>query len=282
MRIALVTCERPSERDEDVDFLAPALRRKGAEVETPAWADPRIDWGSFDLLKLSSPWDYHERPDEFRSWLRSVARSSNLQNPLPIVEWNLDKRYLRELDAGGVATIPTVWSEPGGEGAAVEELDRLGWERIVIKPVVDLNAMNLVRVPAELAGPMLERYERSVLLQPYLPSLEGAGELSLVFIAGSFSHALRKLPARGDFRVQPIYGGTHEPAEPTSSEREIAERAVALGPGDPLYARVDIVAGDAGQALVIELELIEPSLYLDVSPPAANRLADEMLARARR
>lgn len=280
MRMALVTCERPSERDEDVDFLAPALRRKGVEVETPAWSDPRVEWGSFGLVKLNSPWDYHERPDAFRSWLRAAARASNLQNPLPIVEWNLDKRYLRELDAGGVATIPTVWSEPGGEGAAVEELDRLGWEQVVIKPVVDLNAMNLVRVPAELAGPMLERYGRPVLLQPYLPSLEGAGELSLVFIAGSFSHALRKLPARGDFRVQPMYGGTHEPAEPSAAELEIAERAVALGPGDPLYARVDLVAGDAGQALVIELELIEPSLYLDVSPPAANRLADEMLARA--
>jgi len=119
MRMALVTCERPSERDEDVDFLAPALRRSGVDVETPAWSDPRVDWSGFDLVKLSSPWDYHERPDQFAAWLRAAAKASNLQNPLAIVEWNLDKRYLRELDRAGVPTIATVWSEPGAEDAAI-------------------------------------------------------------------------------------------------------------------------------------------------------------------
>lgn len=280
MRMALVTCERPSERDEDVDFLAPALRRKGVDVETPAWSDERVDWRSFDLVKLSSPWDYHERPKDFQRWLKAVAKASNLQNPLPVVEWNFDKRYLRELDEGGVATIQTVWSEPGGEAKAIAELERLGWEQVIIKPVVDLSAMNLVRVPMDMAGRMLENFDRPVLMQPYLDSIEGAGELSLVFVAGEYSHSLRKVPARGDFRVQPIYGGTHTPAEPTADERRIAERAVALAPGDPMYSRVDIVADGEGNPLVIELELIEPSLYLDVHPPAAVRLADEMLARA--
>lgn len=280
MRMALVTCERPMERDEDVDFLAPALRRKGVEVTTPAWSDAKEDWRSYDLVKLSSPWDYHERPGDFRRWLRKTAKVTNLQNPLPMVEWNLDKRYLRELDAGGVATIPTVWSEPGGEGTAEEELDRLGWEVVVIKPVVDLGAMNLVRVPAELAGQMLENFDRPVLMQPYLESVESAGELSLVFVAGEYSHALRKIPARGDFRVQPLYGGTHEAVEASAEELGIAQRAVALAPGDPMYARVDMVASESGAPLVIELELIEPSLYLDIAPPTAVALADEMLARA--
>lgn len=282
MRMALVTCERPMERDEDAEFLRPALRRKGVEVETPAWSDERVDWSGYDLVKLSTTWDYHERPDDFRAWLQTVADASNLQNPLPIVEWNFDKRYLRELDAGGVATIPTVWSEPGGERAAVAELERLGWKQLVIKPVVDLGAMNLVRVPAELAGQMLERYERPVLVQPYLDSVESAGELSLVFVAGELTHSLRKVPARGDFRVQPLYGGTHTAVEASAEEIAAAERAVALAPGEPLYARVDIITTGGGHPLVIELELIEPSLYLDVHPPAALALADEMLARVAR
>ena len=278
MRMALVTCERPKERDDDADFLGPALERKGVDVETPAWSDPRVDWSGFDLVRLSSPWDYHERPDDFLKWLRKTARATNLQNPLPILEWNFDKRYLRALDEGGVSTIPTVWSEPGGEATAVAELERLGWEQVIIKPVVDLGAMNLVRIPVELAGRMLERFDRPVLVQPYLGSIEGAGELSVVFVGGEYSHSLRKVPARGDFRVQPMYGGTHGAVEPSREERDIADRALALAPGEPLYARVDMVADDDENPLVIELELIEPSLYLDVHPPAAVRLADEMLA----
>lgn len=278
--MALVTCERPIERDEDLDFLAPALRRQGVEVETPAWSDPRVGWDGFDLVKLNSPWDYHERPEEFSGWLRRVARASRLQNPLPIVEWNFDKRYLRELDRAGIPTIATVWSEPGEEESAVAELERLGWEQVVIKPVIDASAMNLVRIPAALAPRMLERFDRPVLLQPYLPSVAATGELSLVYLDGTYSHALRKSPATGDFRVQPIYGGTHEAAEPSTRERSIADAAVAASPGSPLYARVDLVASDAGDPLVIELELIEPSLYLDVAPRGADVLAKAMLSRA--
>ncbi len=280
MRMALVSCERPKERDEDADFLVPALRRKGVAVELPAWSAAGIDWSGYDLVKLSTPWDYHERPAEFRAWLRAVAAASNLQNPLPIVEWNLDKRYLRELDDGGAATIPTIWSQPGDEDAALAELERRGWERVVIKPVIDLNAMNLVRIPAELTGRMLASYDRPVLIQPYLESIESAGELSFVYIAGELSHALRKLPARGDFRIQPLYGGTHARIEPSAEQAAAAERAVALAPGEPLYARVDLISGADGRPLVTELELIEPALYLDVHPPAAVTLAAAMLARA--
>src|SRR3954471_23145300 len=162
MRMALVTCERPTEHDDDIDFLAPALRRQGVEVETPPWSDPRVDWSGYDLVRLSSPWDYHERPDDFRSWLAAVAAVTNLQNPLPILEWNFDKRYLRELADAGVPTVPTVWSEPGGEVGALRRVAELGWERLVIKPAVDLGAMNLVRVEAEMAERMLARYERPV------------------------------------------------------------------------------------------------------------------------
>jgi len=280
MRIALVTCERPIERDEDIDFLVPALLGSGIEVYTPGWSDPAVDWGSYRLAMLSSTWDYHERPEEFRRWLRGAAAATRLRNPLELVEWNLDKRYLRELAAAGVPTIPTVWCEPGGEVAAFEEVVRLGWRDVVVKPVIDLGARNLVRIDAELVPAMLERFAVPTMLQPFLPSVVEEGELSLVYIGGQLSHALRKQPARGDFRVQPQYGGTHVRTDPSPEATDIASRAIAAAPGSPLYARVDLLADSRGALAVIELELIEPALYLDAEPASARTLARALLAEA--
>lgn len=281
MRIALVTCERPIERDQDVDFLAPALRRRGAEVEAPAWSDPAVDWAAFDLAMPSSTWDYHEREDEFRRWLRAVEGATCLVNPLELAEWNLDKRYLLELEAAGVPTISTVWVDPEATAEAAVEIGARRWETVVIKPVVDLGARNLTRVDAAQVERMLGAYEVATMAQPYLPSVAEEGELSLVYVDGELTHSLRKLPARGDFRVHPDYGGTHAAAAADDRAREVAAAAVAAAPGDPLYARVDIVAAESGPA-VIELELVEPALYLDVAPSVAERLADALLAAARR
>lgn len=277
MRIAFVTCERPIERDVDLDFLVPAMKRRGADVEVPGWSDPGVDWGGFDMAMLSSTWDYYERQDEFRDWLSAAAASTRLVNPLPIVEWNLDKRYLIELEAAGVPTIPTVWVEPGGEAEAAAEIGELGWETIVLKPVIDLGARNLVRVGAAHVEQMLAAFDVATMAQPYLPSVATEGELSLVYVGGKLTHSLRKLPARGDFRVQPQYGGTHEYEEFGSVVREIAAAAVGVSPEVPLYARVDVVGTESGPA-VIELELIEPALYLDTAPEAAETIADALLA----
>jgi glutathione synthase/RimK-type ligase-like ATP-grasp enzyme len=279
MRIAFVTCERPIERDVDLDFLVPAVKRRDVSVETPGWSDPAVDWDSFDLAMLSSTWDYFERQDEFREWTRSVAARTKLINPLDIVEWNLDKRYLLELEAAGVPTIPTVWIEPGGTAEGAAEIAELGWETVVIKPVIDLGARNLVRVGAEHVEQMLGAFDVATMAQPYLPSVASEGELSLVYVRGELTHSLRKVPARGDFRVQPQYGGTHEAEELGAVVREIAAGAVAVAPSQPLYARVDVVGTDDGPA-VIELELIEPALYLDVAPAAAETIADALLATA--
>jgi Prokaryotic glutathione synthetase, ATP-grasp domain len=277
LRVAVVTCERPIERDHDLDFLGPALRRREVEVDAPAWSDPAVDWSSYELAVLSSTWDYFERQDEFRAWLRAVDEATTLVNPLPIVEWNLDKRYLIELEAAGIPAIPTVWVEPGGEPEAAVEIEELGWEQVVIKPVIDLGARNLVRVPADLVPEMLSRFDVATMAQPYLPSVATEGEISLVYFRGELSHSLRKVPARGDFRVQPQYGGTHEAGDFGTVIREISEAAVAVSPAVPAYARVDLVGTDEGPA-VIELELIEPALYLDSDARGAERFADALLA----
>ena len=281
MRIALVTCERPIERDQDLDFLGPALRRKGVEIETPAWTDPKVDWSSFDLAMVSSTWDYCERLDEFRSWLRTTDQATALVNPAALLEWNLDKRYLLELEAAGVPTIPTVWIEPADAAEAAAEIGELGWEDVVIKPVIDQGARNLVRVPADLVEEMLARYDVATMAQPYLPSVAAEGEVSIVHLGGGLSHSLRRRPARGDFRVQPQYGGTHESEQIGAAIRELAERAYAIAPVEPLYARIDVV-GTAEAAAVIGIELIEPALYLDTDPGSAVVLADALLAATAR
>ena len=280
MKIALVTCERPIEHDDDIDFLAPALIRRGIEVETPGWSSAKVDWGSFDVAMLSSTWDYGDRQPEFRRWLKKAAKATRLRNPLEVVEWNFDKRYLRELAEAEVPTIPTVWSGPGEEERAAAEIERLGWDDVIIKPVVDLGALNLVRVPSEHVLAMLGRYDVAVMAQPFLPEVAGEGELSLVYIAGELSHGVRKMPARGDFRVQPQYGGTHEAVQPSGEATAIAEAALAAAPGDPLYARIDLLRDKSGRLALIELELIEPALYLDVRPASAEVLVKALLAAA--
>ena len=280
MRIALVTCERPVEHDDDIDFLAPALIRRGVEVETPGWSSTKVDWASYDLAMLSSTWDYGDRQPEFRRWLKTAAKATRLRNPLDIVEWNFDKRYLRELAGAEVPTIPTVWSEPGEEERAAAEIERLGWDDIVIKPAIDLGARNLVRIPSEHLLAMLGRYEVPVMAQPFLADVSAEGELSLVYLAGELSHGVRKLPARGDFRVQPQYGGTHEAIRPSEEAVRIAGQALDAAPGDPLYARVDLLRDGSGALALIELELIEPALYLDINPAAADALAKALLAAA--
>jgi glutathione synthase/RimK-type ligase-like ATP-grasp enzyme len=176
-----------------------------------------------------------------------------------------------------VPTIPTVWTEPGGVAESAAEIAELGWETVVIKPVIDRGARNLVRVETDLVEQMLGAFDVPTMAQPYLPSVAAEGELSLVYVGGELTHSLRKLPARGDFRVQPQYGGTHEAEVFGSVIREIASGAMAVAPTEPLYARVDVVGADDGPA-VIELELIEPALYIDIAPPTAERVADALLA----
>lgn len=280
MRIALVTCERPTERDTNFDFIAAALRRRGAAAEAPKWTDPGVDWSGFDLVAISSTWDYHTQPDRFRQWLAEVDAASRLRNPRDLVEWNMDKRYLSELETAGVPTIPTIWTQPGEEDSAVAAIADSGWDRVVIKPVIDLGAERLARVESTLAPRILAAMDQPGMVQPYLGSLEREGEISLVFVAGELLHGLRKLPERGDFRVQPQYGGTHEAIEPDPAAIEIARAAIAAAPAEPLHARVDLVRDDAGGLRLIELELIEPNLYIDVAPAGAERIARALLAAA--
>jgi glutathione synthase/RimK-type ligase-like ATP-grasp enzyme len=280
-RIAIATCAGYPDLKVDDDLLREALRERGIEAVSVVWDEVQTDWGGFYLCLVRSTWDYHEKYPEFLTWTRQVEAASALRNPADLIAWNSDKRYLRELAEAGVPTVPTLWVGRGSELDLADELAARGWEEAVVKPVVDLGAKNLHRVRAgkaeEALTAVLTRQE--AMVQPFLPSLEAEGELSLVYIAGNFSHAVRKRPAVGDFRVQSIWGGTVAPAKPEASHVELAERALAQLDEAPLYARVDLVTDLEANPALIELELIEPNLYLSTDPNAASRLTDAVMTQ---
>jgi len=281
-RIAFVTYPGLPGLAEDDRLAIPAFASRGARVQAVCWDDPRADWSSFDLVLIRSAWDYTERPQEFLAWLRRMeAEEVPLWNPPGLAAWNADKRYLRELGMAGVPVVPTRWVEPG-EGVTLPEIMRAaGWARAVVKPVVSANARDTWTATGsaadqrrfdELAG------RRPVMVQPFLDEIAVEGEWSLVFFGGELSHAALKRPAAGDFRVQEAHGGTTRAARPDAATVAAAAAALDAVPFPWLYARVDGVR-IGGAFHVMELEMLEPSLFLAIDPEGAPaRFADAALA----
>lgn len=260
----------------DDELLGEALRERGCEPLPVAWDDPGVEWGGFDLCLVRSTWDYHDKHREFLDWARRVEAAAGMQNPADLIAWNIDKTYLRELAAAGVPIVPTVWVDRGSDADLEEVLAQRGWDEAVVKPAVDLGARNLHRVRAGESSPALQlTLQRSgAMVQPFLPSLESEGELSLIYVDGEMTHAVRKRAAAGDFRVQTIWGGTVERVEPGAEAVRLGGQVLAQLEETPLYARIDIVTGPNCNPCLMELELIEPNLYLTHHPPAAEALAD--------
>lgn len=260
MKIALVTCETMSTPDKDGGVVVEALARAGHEAETVAWSMPD-DWSRFDVVLLRTPWDYPFHAEPFGRWVDAVG--PKLVNPAAVVRWNMHKAYLLELEAKGVPIVPTrVMTRP-------EDLDLSGDEEVVVKPAIGSGARGAMRGPAaSLASRAREAVTSGALLvQPFVPEIETLGEISLVYLGGVFSHAVRKTPRAGDYRVQAEHGGALEDVMPTVEELRVAELACACVPEKLAYARVDIVNG-----LLMELEVIEPELFLRRKPGAADAL----------
>jgi glutathione synthase/RimK-type ligase-like ATP-grasp enzyme len=279
-RIAIATCAGYDDLKVDDDLLRGALEGRGAKAASVVWDAENADWSGFDLCLVRSTWDYHEKYDRFLDWTRRVAATTALRNPVETIAWNSDKTYLRGLSEQGVRTVPTAWVSRGSEGDLEQILAEQEWDEAVVKPVVDLGAKNLRRMRRGERSTALESVlqRHDAMVQPFLPSLEEEGETSLVFIASELSHTVRKRPAAGDFRVQSIWGGTAAPAEPKATQVELAQQALGQLDEVPLYARVDLVTGLDDEPCLIELELIEPNLYLSTHAGAANRLADAVTA----
>ncbi len=279
-RIAIATCSGYADLKADDDLLCEALRERGCEARVVVW-DEEAEWTEFDLCLVRSTWDYHEKHRDFLAWTQQVEAASTLRNPAPLIAWNSNKTYLRELSEAGVRTVPTVWIERNSGADLEEVLEGEEWDEAVVKPVIDLGARNLHRVRlgegSDALASVLQHHD--AMVQPFLPSLEAQGELSLIYIDGHLTHTVRKRPAPGDFRVQSIWGGTVSRAEPSQAEADLGALALAQLDETPLYARVDLVAGPHDEPCLIELELIEPNLYLSTNPSAAGLLADAVITQ---
>ena len=268
----------------DDRLLADALATHGLSCQRVDWSDASVDWASFRLAVFRTPWDYFERFDAFTAWLRRAERQLRFINDAQTVWWNLDKHYLADLERRGVAIVPTVYHEAGSAETLPALLDRSGWPEGVLKPCVSGAARHTYRMDAsnaaalqETLAPVLAR--EAFMYQPFVRDIQVGGERSLMVLDGVATHAVCKVPKAGDFRVQDDHGGTWSPYEPSDEEIAFAQRAIAAVSPQPQYGRVDIVRGNDGQLQIMELELIEPELWLRSRPEAAARLADAV-ARA--
>lgn len=265
-------------------LLIDGLRANGLRAARRSWSDPAFDWSSTRSAILRSTWDYFRRLAAFRVWLQRARQATRLINDAALVDWNLDKRYLADLAAAGVDVVPTHYVERGSADTLAAVMAQHGWREIVFKPAVSGAARLTHRVDATTRAGLEAEFARAVaaeamLVQPFLRRVLDDGELSLIVIAGRFTHAVRKRARPGDFRVQDDHGGTVHPHDPAPEEIAFAEAAVASCPAAPAYARVDAVRDATGRLCVMELELIEPELFFRFHPPAARALADRVAAQ---
>jgi glutathione synthase/RimK-type ligase-like ATP-grasp enzyme len=280
----IATCTHLPDLDPDDRLLCDALAELGMTVRAAVWSDPTVDW-SADLCVVRSTWDYHHRYSAFAEWIDETAKVTALVNPARIIRWNGHKFYLRELEAAGVPIVPTIWLKRGTAVDLQDALSVVGWPRAVIKPAYGASADGVLAFGLDaLELHRAQRYvtdllrRQDALLQVYVETISTYHERALIFIGGQFSHAVSKAPfmhadANLASRAFDIPGTSGEvPVEAATGEIELGYRALKASPPGHVYARVDLVR-DGKASRVLEVELIEPSLYLYAEPSAAAKLA---------
>ena len=288
-RVALATAAEFPDLDEDGPALLRALAEHGLKGEPVVWSDPRVDWSGYDLVVVRSTWDYHLRRDEFVSWAYRVGDVTRVANSADVLAWNTDKTYLHTLQDAGLPVVPTQWLVPGGAVTLPDQGE------YVVKPAVSAGSNDTNRYVVgdhdELAVAHVTSLladGRTVMVQPYLAQVDTYGETALLFFGGRFSHAIRKGPL-----LTPAMGaveGAYRPEtitvrEPTVVEHKAAEDVLdALADISParradlVYARVDLVPGQDGAPVVLELELAEPSMFLVHDGAAGGEAAPRFAA----
>ena len=283
-QVALATCAELRQLDEDERLVLPELQRLGVDAAVEVWDDESVEWDAYQLVVIRSTWDYQDRRELYLRW---AARLPRVLNPLPALVWNTDKTYLRELAARGVECVATSWIEPGTD---IDALALPGGE-VVVKPAVSAGSRNTerytsVREPAARAHMQrLLDAGHTVMVQPYIASVDAEGESSLLFIDGEYSHAINKAatllePGAAEGRL--FAPEVITPAVPAPDDRAAAEQVLDLlqrPRAELLYARVDFVHGDGGRPLLLEIELTEPSLFFAHGDGAAARFAGAVARR---
>ena len=267
--------------DPDDRLAVVEVERRGASVGAQVWSDDDVDWASAGTVVIRSTWDYHLHHDAFLKWVDRVAEVTSIWNPPSLVRRNSVKTYLKDLEQRGVPVVPTAWIDRG-ESCDLRRLMRdRGWEQAVVKPIVGLateGVRRAVRADDDAQTHLDALVARGgAMVQPFMPSVTSYGERALVHIGGAYSHAASKvafqpLANAGDAGEKPVVA--------SRAEREAAELAIATLDSPWLYARVDVVPDESGRPLVMEFELVEPTLFLSLDDRAPRRFADALMAVA--
>lgn len=278
MRVALVTFDRLPQLSEDDQRLIPEFARLGLKAEPAVWSDPTIEWSKFDTVILRSPWDYHLRHEDFLEWISKLQNLGvSLWNPPELLRWNLDKHYLKDLDAKGFKVPPTIWVHNNTIVDLSAIIRDQGWRRAVAKPRISASGHNTVLAKTEAGGEAgYFSHKSGGMVQPYLEEVETEGEWSLLFFNKNYSHAVLKRPKSGEFRVQAEHGGSADPADPPRKFIEVASDLLDSITGPLLFARVDGIPVQ-GEFTLIELELIEPYLFFEADPLAPRRFCEAFI-----
>jgi glutathione synthase/RimK-type ligase-like ATP-grasp enzyme len=285
MMIALATSQDWPHLHPEEQPLVDLLKQREIDARPVVWNDPSIDWRSFAAVVIRSTWDYHLMVDDFSYWLdRLEGTEVKVWNSHPLVRMSLDKRYLANIARAGIATVPSIFVSRDEPSEVGEFFDDLCCTEAVIKPTVAASGFRTLRVSKRDQQQATRTYREllsygDVMVQPYLPNVKEAGEWSLIYLGGRFSHAVIKRPARDDFRVQEEYGGTTRAAEPPRAVREVAERVVDWLGEPTLYARIDGFSDREHGMLVSEVELVEPLLFLEHRPGGVETFADAIACK---
>ena len=285
MKIALADCSEHHDGVETERPLGEALSARGVRFERPDWEDEGVDWASFDLVVVRTTWTYHRKLERFLAWIQQVTAVTRLLNSPEVLSWNTEKSYLKDLERCGISIAPTVWFERSEDVELARVMSERGWDSGLIKPLVgavasDTCRFDLAETSLRAADEFLRAclVDQEMMLQPYLSRVETDGEISVMLIDGEPTHSVQKLAVAGDYRVQDAHGGTDHLVELDPALVEISKRALSVAPGNdvPLYARVDFLFDEEGVAVVNELELIEPMLFFQHCPEAAEVFADAL------
>ena len=280
-RVALLSTDHLEEFFVYDELLTAPLAEHGWQTTTVSWRDDSIDWTHYDLVIVRSTWDYQQEPEAFTARLKHIDQHTRLENPLSVMLWNIDKSYLTELAAQGVPVIPTHWASRFDYDTLLRCFETFSTQALVIKPTVSANADDtfwLTPANCEDYQPQLQRTfsQRPHMIQPFVNAITEEGEYSLFYFGGELSHTIIKTPKQHDFRVQEEHGGQLELVAASPRMQAVGEQTLAALPASALYARIDMVRFEDDWA-VMEVELIEPSLYFNLDPASPARFVEAML-----
>lgn len=278
-RCAFLTMNSLEEFEAYDNLLINPMHKRGWSVDMISWRTQNVDWDTFEAVVIRSPWDYQQDVGRFMTVLERIdASSARLENPLSLVRWNIDKTYLRELEEQGILIVPTLWGQKLEENKLNDAFEELDSREIVIKPTISANADDTYRITANVDTSILNEVgsifsEKTYMIQPFMERIVTEGEFSLFYFGGQYSHSILKTPEPHDFRVQEEHGGRLSTINPEPGLLRRARQTMECIHPQPLYARIDFVRITDNDFALMELELIEPSLYFNMDPESPERFA---------